>query len=95
MNVVDMELLQSLQFLKKLLFNQLKTKSPHRTIKGGEEDMTQYITDELSLPEQDLLRFLIKDNAFNQEFLVTVLQEYYQNNIKSNEEKQGEETKRL
>lgn len=57
--------------------------------------MTQYITEELSLPEQDLLRFLIKDNAFNQEFLVTVLQEYYQNNIKSNEEKQGEETKRL
>ncbi len=35
---------------------------------------------ELSSKEQDLLRFLIRDQAFSVEFLVTAIQEYYQHN---------------
>jgi hypothetical protein len=35
---------------------------------------------ELSKKEQDLLRFLIRDQALSTEFLVTTIQEYYQRN---------------
>lgn len=38
--------------------------------------------EELQKETQDVLRFLIRDNAFDIEFLITAIQEYYQNNKK-------------
>lgn len=36
--------------------------------------------EELGKESQDLLRFLLHDHAFSEEFLVTTIQEYYDNN---------------
>lgn len=37
---------------------------------------------ELSKETLDLIRFLVKDSAFDVEFLVTAIQEYFQSNRK-------------
>ena len=36
--------------------------------------------DELAKETQDVIRFLLSDNAFDREFLLTAVQEYYHNN---------------
>lgn len=38
------------------------------------------LLEELNPETQEVIRFLIRDQAFSLEFLVTVIQEYYQNN---------------
>jgi len=38
--------------------------------------MSEIIYKELDIKQQDLIRALLKDNAFNQEFLLTCIQEY-------------------
>ncbi len=38
------------------------------------------IFEELSKETQDFIEFMLKDNAFSRDFLITAIQEYYQAN---------------